>query len=68
MEYDRGESFPLDFEPNEIVFSSKSKRKLSPRSYSTQFERKWESINLSWNKYDEVEVLISFPCSLSNVE
>jgi len=28
MGYDRGDSFPFDFEPNEIPFSSKSKGKL----------------------------------------
>ena len=38
MGYDRGESFPFDFEPNEIPFGSKSKGKLSP--YPIQCERK----------------------------
>ena len=33
---------PLDFEPNGIPFGSKSKGKLSPRSYSIRFERKWK--------------------------
>ena len=42
MEYDRGDSFPLDFEPNEILFGLKLKRKLSLRSYLIQFERKWK--------------------------
>ena len=42
MEYDRGDSFPFDFEPNGILFDSKSKGKLSPRSYPIQFERKWK--------------------------
>jgi len=37
--YDR-DSFPFDFEPNGIPFGSKSKRKLSPRSYPIQCERK----------------------------
>ena len=32
MGYDRGDSFPFDFEPNGIPFGSKSKRKMSPRS------------------------------------
>ena len=32
MGYDRGDSFPFDFEPNGIAFGSKSKGKLSPRS------------------------------------
>ena len=30
MGYDRGDSFPFDFEPNEIPFGSKSKGKQSP--------------------------------------
>ena len=42
MGYDRGESFPFDFEPNGIPFSSKLKGKLSPRSYPIQFKRKWK--------------------------
>ena len=40
MGYDRGNSFPFDFEPNGNPFGSKSKRNLSPRSYPIQFERK----------------------------
>ena len=40
MGYDRGDSFPFDFEPNGIPFDSKSKGKLSPRSYPIQYERK----------------------------
>ena len=47
MGYDHGDNFPLDFEPNGIPFGSKSKRKLSPRSYPIQFERKWKHIFLS---------------------
>ena len=47
MGYDRGDSFPLDFEPNEYSFSSKSKGKLSPRSYPIQFEGKWNTGFLS---------------------
>ena len=42
MGYDRGASFCFDFEPNEIPFGSKSKGKLSPRSYPIQCERKWK--------------------------
>ena len=42
--YDRGDSFPFDFEPNGIPFGSKSKGKLSPRSYLIQCERKWKYI------------------------
>ena len=33
MGYDRGDSFPFDFGPNGFPFGSKSKVKLSPRSY-----------------------------------
>ena len=33
MEYDRGDSFPIDFEPNGTPFGSKSKGKLSPRNH-----------------------------------
>ena len=47
MGYDRGDSFPFDFEPNGIPFGSKSKGKLSPRSYPIQFERKWKYSFLS---------------------
>ena len=39
MGYDRGDSFPFDFEPNGIQFGSKSKGKMSPRSYLIQYER-----------------------------
>ena len=42
MGYDRGDSFPFDFEPNGISFDSKSKGKLSSRSYPIQYERKWK--------------------------
>ena len=47
MGYDRGDSFPSDYEPNEIPFGLKSKGKLSPRSYPIQFERKWKYSFLS---------------------
>ena len=47
MGYDRGGSFPIDFEPNGSLFGSKSKGKLSPRSYSIQCERKWNASFLS---------------------
>ena len=42
MGYDRGDSFTFDFEPNGFPFGSKSKGKLSPRSYPSQCERKWK--------------------------
>ena len=47
MGYDRGDSFPFDFEQNGIPYGSKSKGKLSPRSYPNQCERKWKSSFLS---------------------
>ena len=34
----RGDSFPSDFKTNGNAFGSKSKGKLSPRSYHTQFK------------------------------
>ena len=59
MGYDCGDSFPLDFEPNGIPFGSKSKGKLSRRSYPIQCERKWKYSFLSevrqrgWRKKEE---------------
>ena len=47
MEYDRGDSFPFDFEPNGFPSGSKPKGKLSPRSEPIQFERKWNTSFLS---------------------
>ena len=47
MEYDRGDSFPFDFEPNIIPFGLKSKGKLSPRSYPIQFDNNWKHSFLS---------------------
>ena len=49
MGYDRGDSFPFDFEPNRIPFGSKLKGKLSPQSYPIQCERKWKHSFLSVN-------------------
>ena len=40
MGYDRGDSFPIDVEPNGVPFGLKSKGKLSPRSYPLQYENK----------------------------
>ena len=40
MKYDRGDSFPFGFEPNELPFDSNSQGITSPRPYSTQLERK----------------------------
>jgi len=45
MGYDRGVSFPFDVEPNGIPFGSKSKGKLSPRSYPIQFEWKYSFLS-----------------------
>ena len=47
MGYDRGDRFPFDFEPNGIPYGTKSKGKLSPRSYPIQCERKWKHSSLS---------------------
>ena len=47
MGYDRGDCFSFDFEPNGIPFGSKSKGKLSPRSYPIQFEKKYKYSYLS---------------------
>ena len=47
MGYDRGDSFPFDFEPNGNVLGSKSIGKPSPRSYPIQCERKWNTSFLS---------------------
>ena len=51
MEYDRGDSFPFNFEPNGIPFGSKSKGKLSPRSYPIECERNWtySFLSVRWN-------------------
>ena len=38
MGYDRGDSFPFDFEPIGFSFGSKPKGKLSPRSYPIRKE------------------------------
>ena len=47
MGYDHGDSFPFDFEHYGIPFGSRSKRKLSPRSYPIQCGRKWKHSFLS---------------------
>ena len=58
MRYDGGDSFPLDFEPNGIPFGSKSRRKLSPRSCSIQFERKWNTSFLSVRERNDTVSLV----------
>ena len=52
MGYDRGDINSFDFESNRILFSSKLKGILSPRSYPIQFERKWESsfLSVEWDR------------------
>ena len=49
--YDRGDSFPFEFEPNEVPFGWKSKGKLSPRSYPIRFVRKWKHsfLSMGWS-------------------
>ena len=47
MGYDRGDSFPFDFELNGTPFGSKSKGKLSPRSSPIRCERKGKHSFLS---------------------
>ena len=62
MGYDRGDSFPFDFEPNGNPFGSKSKGMLSPRSYPIQFERKWKSSFFSARSYTLRRSLFSSDC------
>ena len=47
IKYDRSHSFLFDFEPNGIPSSEKWKGKLSPKSYSIQFENINQSIYLA---------------------
>ena len=47
MEYDRGDNFHFNSEPNRISFGSKFKGKLSSRSYPILCERKWKHVFLS---------------------
>ena len=46
MEYDHGDSFPFDIDPNRIPFGSKLKGKLSPRSYPIQCEWKYSFLSV----------------------
>ena len=55
MGYDRGDSFPFDFEPNGNSFASKLKGKLSPRSYPIYCERKWKHSFLSVSKKEKLQ-------------
>ena len=54
MRYDRGDSFPFNSEPNGNPFGSKSKGKLSPRSYLIRCERKWKYWFLSVPYHDRL--------------
>ena len=47
MGYDHGDSFPFNFGPNGFPFASRSKGKLSSRSYPIQFDSKWKTSFLS---------------------
>ena len=58
MGYDHGDSYFFNSDPNGIPFSSKSKRKLSPRPYTIQCERKWNTSFLS-----VLYVILDFFCS-----
>ena len=49
MGYDRSVSFPFDFVPNENPFSSKTKGKLSPRSYPIQYMK--GNVNIVFSAY-----------------
>ena len=60
MGYDRRDSFPFDFEPNGNQFGSKSRKKLSPRSYPIYCERKWKHSLLSVHCYKIQTVNICF--------
>ena len=71
MGYGRGDSFPFDFETNGIPFGSKSRRKLSSRSYPIRkengnivfsvhgiFQSKLLTISLRDNKCHKDELLL----------
>ena len=55
MGCDRGDSFPLDFEPNGTPFGLKLEGKLSPRSYPIQCERKWKYSFLSIKRPTQIK-------------
>ena len=63
-EYDRSDSFSSDYQPNGFSFGSKSKVKLSPRSYSIQFERKWKYSFFSVAEPDFLPDIYSCACAL----
>ena len=51
-----GDSPPFDFEPNGSPFGSKSKENLSPRSYTTQLERKWKYSYFSVHSEKQIQI------------
>ena len=59
MGYDRGDSFPFNFEPNGNPLGSKLKVKLSPRSYPIQCESKWKYSFLSVGRKTATDRLIA---------
>ena len=62
MGYDRGDSLLFDFVSNGILFGSKSKGKLLPRSYPIQCERKWKhSFFSAWALIPNWETNLGFP-------
>ena len=61
MGYDRGDSFPFDFEPNGSPFGSKSKGKLSPRSYPIHCQRKRKYSFLSVLSLHDLSIMSSRP-------
>ena len=57
MKYDRGDSFPFDYEPNGVPLVSQSKGKLSPRSHSLQSERNLKSkyLRVHWENGSRIK-------------
>ena len=72
MGYDLGDSFPFDFEQYGIPFGSKSKEKLSPRSFPIQYERKCKHSFLRVSLFavgtiyfvDDIKRILSLPFTL----
>ena len=52
MGYDGGDSIPFNIEPNRIPFGSKSKGKLSPRSYPIQCKWKYSFLSAVFGVWD----------------
>ena len=47
MEYDRGDNFPIDFEPNGILFGPKSERKTITTIGYHEIEKKQKALPVS---------------------